>query len=53
MVSITDNHPLHGYQQNIRIANDDVEVVVATEFGPRVIAYAKAGGQNVLGEISP
>ena len=53
MVSITDNHPLHGYQQNIRIANDEVEVVVATEFGPRVIAYAKSGGQNVLGEISP
>jgi len=53
MVTITDNHPLHGYQQNIRIANDDVELVVATEFGPRVMHYAKVGGRSVLGAISP
>ncbi|HEY6555873.1 MAG TPA: hypothetical protein VI072_01315 [Polyangiaceae bacterium] len=53
MVNITDNHPLHGYQQNIRVANGDVEVVVATEFGPRIIAYSKVGGRNVLGELSP
>ncbi|HEY8562472.1 MAG TPA: hypothetical protein VIL74_18990 [Pyrinomonadaceae bacterium] len=32
-----------------RLSNGDAEVVVATEFGPRVLAFNFIGGANVLG----
>jgi hypothetical protein len=42
-----------GYDDNVRLANEEVELVLPTAFGPRVLRYALAGGQNVFGEISP
>ena len=33
----------------VRLANDEVELVVATGFGPRIVAYSLMGGRNVLG----
>lgn len=33
----------------LRLANGDAEVVVSTEFGPRIVGYALAGGANILG----
>lgn len=33
----------------LRLANGDVEIVVTTDFGPRVIAYNFIGGENALG----
>jgi hypothetical protein len=33
----------------LRLTNGDAEVVVTTEFGPRVIGYSLAGGENILG----
>lgn len=35
----------------VRLSNGTVEVVVTTGFGPRVIRYALAGGENILAEL--
>jgi hypothetical protein len=34
-----------------RLSNGTVEVVVATDVGPRVLAYGFSGGENVFGEV--
>ncbi|HET6150520.1 MAG TPA: hypothetical protein VFH68_23475 [Polyangia bacterium] len=39
-----------GWARNLRIANDDVELVVTLDVGPRVIRYATRGGENQFGE---
>ncbi|MDQ6786379.1 MAG: DUF4380 domain-containing protein [Acidobacteriota bacterium] len=33
----------------IRLSNDDVEIVVTTDVGPRILHYALKGGENILG----
>lgn len=33
----------------LRLANGEIEIVVTTDFGPRIIAYNFAGGENALG----
>lgn len=35
-----------------RLSNGDAEVVVTTDVGPRVVRYALAGAENVLGEAA-
>ncbi|MDQ3181744.1 MAG: DUF4380 domain-containing protein [Acidobacteriota bacterium] len=37
------------FQNCIRLSNDEIEIFVATEFGPRIIGYNFIGGENVLG----
>lgn len=37
----------------IRLANARAEVLVSKEFGPRIVGYALAGGENIFGEIPP
>ena len=37
-----------GWKNNLRIANESVELVVTLDVGPRVIAYRKPGGFNVM-----
>ena len=34
----------------VRLSNGEVEVIVTTDVGPRIISYAFVGGENVLGE---
>ena len=36
-----------------RLSNGEVEVVVTTDIGPRVIRYGFKGGHNILGELPP
>lgn len=38
-----------GFENCIRLTNGEVEVVVTTEVGPRIVAYNLVGGENVLG----
>lgn len=33
----------------IRVSNGDVELVASTDYGPRILRYAKPGGENVFG----
>ena len=33
----------------IRLTNDEIEVVVTTDVGPRIISYSFRGGENILG----
>jgi len=35
----------------VRLANDTTEVLLATGFGPRIVRYGFIGGVNVLGEV--
>ena len=42
-----------GFRRNLRLSNGEVELVLPTEYGPRVMRYARCGGDNVLAEISP
>ena len=42
-----------GRRKNVRLANGEVELIVPTEIGPRVLRYARVGGPNVFGEIDP
>jgi hypothetical protein len=42
-----------GRDDNVRLANDEVELVMPSAYGPRVMRYAARGGRNVLGEIAP
>ncbi len=37
-----------GWKNNLRISNGDAELVVTLDVGPRVIAYRRPGGFNVL-----
>jgi hypothetical protein len=37
-----------GWKNNLRLANDDAELVVTLDVGPRVISYRLNGGVNVM-----
>lgn len=37
------------FQNCLHLTNDEIEIVAATEFGPRIIGYNFIGGENVLG----
>jgi hypothetical protein len=47
------NVPYLGYSNHIRLANDRVELLLSTDYGPRIIRYAALGGENVFAEILP
>jgi hypothetical protein len=40
-----------GFDDCLRICNDESEVIVATEFGPRILKYGPKDGPNLLGEF--
>jgi hypothetical protein len=40
-----------GQGQCVRLANGEVEVLVATDIGPRIVRYGFAGGDNLLGWV--
>ena len=40
----------HAVPNNIRLSNDEIEVMVTTEVGPRIIKYAFIDEENILGE---
>lgn len=42
-----------GIPNHIRLANERAELLLSTDYGPRIIRYALADGDNVLGEIPP
>ncbi len=37
-----------GWKNNLRLKNDDAELIVTLDVGPRVISYSLAGGKNVF-----
>jgi hypothetical protein len=40
--------PFSGWQNNLRISNGTVELIVTLEVGPRILSYKKCGGFNPL-----
>ncbi|HJZ93215.1 MAG TPA: hypothetical protein VKE40_20230 [Gemmataceae bacterium] len=43
-----DKVEYRGWKNNLRIANESAELIVTLDVGPRVIAYRKPGGFNVM-----
>jgi hypothetical protein len=41
-----------GWPNCLRVFNDDVELVITTDVGPRVIRYGFIGGQNMFKEFA-
>jgi hypothetical protein len=41
-----------GWPNCLRIAYEDVELIVTTDVGPRVIRYGFIGGQNIFKEFA-
>lgn len=39
------------YGQVVKLSNDQVELMVTTDLGPRIIYYGFVGGDNILGEM--
>jgi hypothetical protein len=42
--------PYHGWPNSYRISNGEVELIVTTDVGPRIIRFAFIGGQNLFKE---
>ena len=41
----------NGWKQNVRLANDEVELIVTKDVGPRLIRFGFIGQRNVFAEI--
>ena len=37
------------FRNCVRLTNGEIEVIVSTDFGPRILAYNFTGGENILG----
>lgn len=44
----TDIVAFHGWSNNLRLTNGEVELIVTLDVGPRILAYRKCGGFNPL-----
>ena len=42
----------HGWANSVRLANDDVELIVTQDVGPRIVRFAFIDGPNLFGEMS-
>ena len=40
-----------GWDNCVKLSNGDVELIITTEVGPRIMRYGFVGGQNMLGEL--
>lgn len=45
--------PYLGFPNHVRLVSDAVELLLSTDYGPRIIRYAPLGGENVLAEFPP
>jgi len=44
----TEIIPYAGWEKNLRIFNDDVELIITLDVGPRILSYCRHGEENVL-----
>src|SRR5260370_22874998 len=42
-----------GWPNSYRMSNGEVELIITTDVGPRVIRFAFIGGQNIFKEFEP
>jgi len=49
-VSAVDRVTVFGRHNCVKLSNGHIEVIVATDIGPRILQYCVKGGENVLGE---
>jgi hypothetical protein len=53
MITIEQDVPFAGFARNLRLGNGEVDLVLATEYGPRLMGYGPRNGPNLLGQVSP
>lgn len=53
MVTVHLDVPGFGVSHNVRIGNEHLELILSTDFGPRVLACAPRGGDNLFGVVPP
>ncbi len=49
-MGITENYKYGGWEKCVRLANDEIEMVITTEVGPRIIRFGFINDINILGE---
>ncbi|MEA2015805.1 MAG: hypothetical protein U9O59_03720 [Actinomycetota bacterium] len=49
-MDITENYEYGGWKKCVRIANEEMEAVILTDVGPRIIRFGFIDGINILGE---
>lgn len=42
----------NGWKNNVRLSNDEVEVIITKDVGPRIIRFGFIGEKNLFGEIA-
>ena len=42
--------PYGGWENNLRLTDGKVEVIITLDVGPRILRYAEVGGENVFWE---
>ncbi len=52
-VTVERGVPYLGRPDHIRLRNREVELLLSTSYGPRIIRYAPIGGENVFAEMPP
>jgi len=50
-MEIQENFKYGGWQNCIRLTSGEVEIVITTDVGPRIMRFAFIGDQNLFGEI--
>src|SRR5215468_1087187 len=40
--------PFGGWNKNLRLSNDSLELIITLEVGPRIISFRPLGGKNVF-----
>lgn len=46
-----EKYSFAGWQNNVRLSNGKIEIVITTDVGPRVIKFAAVGGKNLFKEF--
>ena len=43
--------PYHGWKHNTRLSNEEVELIITQDVGPRILRFGFIGEENIFGEI--
>ncbi len=51
-MGVTKKYKFGGWENCVKLENDEIELVVTTDIGPRIIRFAFKDGQNLFKEFS-
>ncbi|MDZ7838623.1 MAG: hypothetical protein U5N58_12110 [Actinomycetota bacterium] len=53
MVNIEEKYSYGGWQNCIKMENDEIELICTTDVGPRIVRFGFRGNQNMFKEFKP